>query len=241
MSSSMVTYTSVYFDSEPWRFQWVSDDELEALEEAPQFPEQAPPSCDYVSGLEHPPSPDYMLCPKHQPSPDYVPGPEYPEYLVPSDDEVPIEDQPLPVNASPITLSPGYVANSNPSKVDSEEDPEEDPAEYPANGGDNNNDDDDEEHDDEDDDEEEEHLALANSFTVPVVDPVPLAEDTKVFETNESAPTPPSPRPHRARISVRLKPPMAAPMEACIAEYAVALTPPLPLLSPITPLSSSLP
>ncbi|GKA70418.1 hypothetical protein Tco_0776557 [Tanacetum coccineum] len=167
------------------------------------------------------------------PSPDYVPGPEH-----------------LPVTPSNLSMQRNveypkalpYVANSNPSKVDLEEDPEEDPAEYPANGGDNDNDDDDdEEHDDKDDDEEEEHLALANSFTVPVVDPVPLAEDTKVFETNESAPTPPSPRPHRARISVRLKPPMAAPMEACIAEYAVALTPPLPLLSPITPLSSSLP
>ncbi|GJS66929.1 zinc finger, CCHC-type containing protein [Tanacetum coccineum] len=31
--SSVVTYTSVYSDSEPWRFQWVSDDELEAPEE----------------------------------------------------------------------------------------------------------------------------------------------------------------------------------------------------------------
>ncbi|GKA51704.1 hypothetical protein Tco_0744900 [Tanacetum coccineum] len=35
MSSSTVTYTSVYTDSEPWRFQWVSDDELEAPDAAP--------------------------------------------------------------------------------------------------------------------------------------------------------------------------------------------------------------
>ncbi|GKC53180.1 hypothetical protein Tco_1075925 [Tanacetum coccineum] len=34
MSSLTVTYTSVYSDFEPWRFQWVSDDELEAPEEA---------------------------------------------------------------------------------------------------------------------------------------------------------------------------------------------------------------
>ncbi|GJX23320.1 hypothetical protein Tco_0227765 [Tanacetum coccineum] len=176
MLSSMVTYTSVYFDSEPWRFQWVSDDELEALEEAPQFPEQAPPSCDYVSGLEHPTSTRYMLCLRTNLHQLCTWSREVPEYFVTIDDEV------------------------------IREDPEEDPAEYPANGGDNNNDDDDEEHDDEDDDEEEEHLALADSFTVPVINP------TK-----------------------------AAPMEACIAEYAVALTPPLPLLSPITPLSSSLP
>ncbi|GKG44379.1 hypothetical protein Tco_0485817, partial [Tanacetum coccineum] len=40
MSSSIVTYTFVYTDSEPWRFQWVSDDELEAPEVAPQSPGQ---------------------------------------------------------------------------------------------------------------------------------------------------------------------------------------------------------
>ncbi|GJV57238.1 hypothetical protein Tco_1458243 [Tanacetum coccineum] len=67
-----------------------------------------------------------MPVPEHPPSPDYVHGPKYPEYLVPSDDEVPIEDHPLPTDASLTTLSPGYVADSNPS----EEDPEEDPAEF---------------------------------------------------------------------------------------------------------------
>ncbi|GKG01818.1 hypothetical protein Tco_0306523, partial [Tanacetum coccineum] len=97
---------SVYFDSEPWRFQWVSDDELEALEEAAQFPEQAPPSPEYMPGPEHPPSPDYVLGLEHPPSPDYVPCSEYPEYLVPSEDE----------------------------EEDLEEDSEEDPAEYPADG-----------------------------------------------------------------------------------------------------------
>ncbi|GJR78903.1 hypothetical protein Tco_0149688 [Tanacetum coccineum] len=51
---------------------------------------------------------------------------EYLEYLVPSDDEVPIENQPLPTDASLTILSPGYVADFDPS----EEDPEEDPAEY---------------------------------------------------------------------------------------------------------------
>ncbi|GKE03711.1 hypothetical protein Tco_1395729 [Tanacetum coccineum] len=30
-SSSTVTYTYVYYDSQPWRFQWVFDDELEPL------------------------------------------------------------------------------------------------------------------------------------------------------------------------------------------------------------------
>ncbi|GKC23156.1 hypothetical protein Tco_1025306, partial [Tanacetum coccineum] len=33
-------------------------------------------------------------------SPEYVPEPVYPEYLAPSDDDIPIEYQPLPVDAS---------------------------------------------------------------------------------------------------------------------------------------------
>ncbi|GJT73539.1 hypothetical protein Tco_1032825 [Tanacetum coccineum] len=80
MSSSTVTYTLVYSDSEPWRFQWVSDDEQEAPEEAPQSPRQAPPYPDYVPGPEHPPSPDYVLGPEEPEqaplSPDYVPEPD---------------------------------------------------------------------------------------------------------------------------------------------------------------------
>ncbi|GJR16047.1 hypothetical protein Tco_0798699 [Tanacetum coccineum] len=63
-----------------------------------------PPSPNYVPGPEHPSSPDYVPSPEHPPSPieiPYVPEPEYPEYLVPSDDEEPMEDQPLPTDASP--------------------------------------------------------------------------------------------------------------------------------------------
>ncbi|GJV76036.1 putative reverse transcriptase domain-containing protein [Tanacetum coccineum] len=54
MSSSTVTYTSVYSNSEPWRFQWVSDAEPQSPEEAPQSPEQAPPSPDYEDPKEDP-------------------------------------------------------------------------------------------------------------------------------------------------------------------------------------------
>ncbi|GJX85498.1 hypothetical protein Tco_0336272 [Tanacetum coccineum] len=151
---------------------------------------QAPPSLDYVPGPEHPPSPNYVPGPEHPPSPVYVPEPEYPKYLVPSDVEAPMKDQPLPDDASPTALSPGYIADSDP-----EEDPEEDPADYPADGEDDaddesSDDDDDVKEDEEDDDEEEEHLALTNSLAVPTVDPVPLAEDTEAFEIDESAPTP---------------------------------------------------
>ncbi|GJY19660.1 putative reverse transcriptase domain-containing protein [Tanacetum coccineum] len=92
-----------------------------------------PPSPDYVLGPEHPPSPDYVPSPEHPPSlveVPYVPEPEYPKYLVLSDAEAPLQDQPLPTDASPVALSLGYVANSGP-----EEDPDEDHADYPADGG----------------------------------------------------------------------------------------------------------
>nr|GEU51832.1 hypothetical protein [Tanacetum cinerariifolium] len=67
-------------------------------------------------------------------------------------------------------------------------------------------------------------------------------EDTKAFETDESAPTPTrSPRLRMARRSVRPQTPMAASVEPLIAEYAAT---PIPLSSPpspLTPLSSPLP
>ncbi|GKE96324.1 hypothetical protein Tco_1581179 [Tanacetum coccineum] len=179
-ASSAVTYTSVYTDFGPWRFYGGSDEEpakagsprviVYVYDGLPMHP-IAPPSLDYVSGPEHPPSPDYVPSPEHPPSlveVPYMPEPEYPEYLVPSDAEAPLEDQPLPADALPTALSPGYVADYNP-KENSEEDPKEDQADYPADRGDGNDEpsnDDDEADDedeeaskDEDDDEEEgEHL-----------------------------------------------------------------------------------
>ncbi|GKF38999.1 hypothetical protein Tco_0119060, partial [Tanacetum coccineum] len=142
----------------------------------------APPSPDYRPGPEHPPSPDFMPGPEHPPAPvevSYVPEPEYPQYLVSSNAEAPLEDQPLPADASPTALSPGYVADSDPME-DLEEDLKEDHADYPADEGDDNddepfddNDDDTDEEDeepfeDEDDDEEEEeeHLASVDSSVV---------------------------------------------------------------------------
>ncbi|GKF02950.1 hypothetical protein Tco_0029873, partial [Tanacetum coccineum] len=151
--------------------------------------------------------------------------------LAPSDAEAPLEDQPLPADASPTALSLGYVADSDPDK-DPKEDPKDDHADYPADGGDgddepSNDDDDDTDDEDEepfededDDEEDEEHLAPADSSNIPVVDPVPLI------------------RLRRARKTVRLEPPMSASIEACIAEHAVAPTPPLPVASPLLPLPS---
>nr|GFA87704.1 hypothetical protein [Tanacetum cinerariifolium] len=94
--------------------------------------------------------------------------------------EAPMKDQPLPTDASPTALLPGYIDNSNPEEED--EDPEEDPVDYPANGGDN---DDNESSDDDDDDddvkkdgevnEEEEHLAPAciTEFAIALPSPLP--------------------------------------------------------------------
>ncbi|GJX63452.1 hypothetical protein Tco_0296352 [Tanacetum coccineum] len=192
-SASTVTYTSVYTDSEPGRVFWGADEELfdggsprvivYGYDGLPMQP-VAPPSPDYVPGLEHPPFPDY------------VPGLEHP----PSHVE---EDQPLPVDASPVALSLSYVADSDPEE-DPEEDLKEDHVDYPADRGDDddepsNDDEDDDDTEDEDeepfkdeddDEEEEEHLAPADSSAIHVVSPIPSAGDTLAFETHEAAPTP---------------------------------------------------
>nr|GEX06901.1 putative reverse transcriptase domain-containing protein [Tanacetum cinerariifolium] len=116
----------------------------------------APPSPDYVPGPKHPSSPDYVPGPEHPPSPieiPYVPKMQYPDYLTPSDDDAPLEDQPLPIDASSITASLDYVADSDPK-----EDLKDDQTDYPANGGDGDddpsNDDDDDDTDDVDPEEE---------------------------------------------------------------------------------------
>ncbi|GKD02929.1 hypothetical protein Tco_1177903, partial [Tanacetum coccineum] len=152
MSSSTVTYTSVYTNSELGRVFWGADEEssdggpprvIVYRYNALLMQPVAPPSLDYVPGPEHPPSPDYVPGPKYPPSLVYVPEPEYPEYLVSSDAEAPMEDHPLPDDASPTALSLGYVVDSDPEK-----DPKEDHADYPADGEDG----DDESSDDDDDD-----------------------------------------------------------------------------------------
>nr|GEU51723.1 putative reverse transcriptase domain-containing protein [Tanacetum cinerariifolium] len=148
----------------------------------------ASPSLDYVPRPEHPPSPIEI---------PYVPDPEYPEYLAPSDDEAPLEDQPLPADASPIATSLDYE--------DPKEDPEDDQADYPADGGDGDDepsdDDDDDDTDDEDpeeepfkeDDEEEEHPAPADSPAVHIVNLVLSAGETEALEADEPTHAPGSP------------------------------------------------
>nr|GFD16841.1 hypothetical protein [Tanacetum cinerariifolium] len=87
----------------------------------------------------------------------------------------PMEDQPLPTDASPTALSPGYVVDFDLEK--DEKDPKEDPANYLADRGDNDDiessNDDDDVDDVEKDEEEEEHLALADPSEVSTNDLVP--------------------------------------------------------------------
>ncbi|GJX45087.1 hypothetical protein Tco_0261763 [Tanacetum coccineum] len=180
------SYTSISSEARSWSIPIVDPYE----EAARQALEQAPPTPAYVSGpieLEHHVS-------------VYVPEPVYPEYLVPSDDDIPVEDKSYAADTSPTTLSPGYVAD-----LDPEEDPEEDPIDYAADADDDE--DEEEESSEANDEEEEEHLAPADSTVVdsPAVDLVPSVEEIKPFETNESTATPPPPPAYRttSRIYVR--------------------------------------
>nr|GEV42913.1 hypothetical protein [Tanacetum cinerariifolium] len=118
-ASSIVTYTSIYIDSETRRVFWGADEELS---------DDSPPRVIVYAfdGLPMQsvvlPLPDYIPSPEEPHDPDYVPEPIYPEYIPLEDDHVfLVEKQPLPLIDSPSTESPGYVADS---------DPEEDPEEY---------------------------------------------------------------------------------------------------------------
>ncbi|GKA51152.1 hypothetical protein Tco_0744348 [Tanacetum coccineum] len=190
--------------------------------------EQALPSPEYV--------PDPMELEDHVPV--YVSEPDYPEYLAPSEDDIPVKDQPLPADASPVALSPGYIADSDP------EEDGEDLADYPADAGDDDDDESSVDNDDDDDDveedeEEEEHLAHADSTAIAslAVDYVPFAKETKTFETDESAATPPPPPAYHTtpRMYVRTQTPIPFPSEEEVARLIALLTPPP---SPLTPLSS---
>ncbi|GJT40609.1 hypothetical protein Tco_0940474 [Tanacetum coccineum] len=126
-----------------------------------------------------------------------------------------IEDQHYAADASPLTLSPGYIAESDQKEI-LEEDSEEDPIDYTADTDDDGEDE--EEEESSDDDEEEEHLAHAVALSA--VDLVPSVMETKPFETDESAATPPPPTAYQVSILFSL---------------------PTPPPSPLTPLSSPLP
>ncbi|GKB19363.1 hypothetical protein Tco_0853286 [Tanacetum coccineum] len=135
---------------------------------------------------------------------------------MPSDDDIQIKDQPYAVDALPSALSPGYIAESDPEE-DLEEDSEEDLIDYVADT-DDDEEDEEEEESSYDDEEEEEHLAPTVALSA--IDPVPSAEETEPFKTDESAATPPP----AYRTTSRML-------------FALPIPPP----SPLTPLSSPLP
>nr|GFB33119.1 hypothetical protein [Tanacetum cinerariifolium] len=132
------------------------------------------------------------------PSPDYVPGLEHAE------DKIVAEDQPYTEDASPIAQSPEYVPESDfeaHPEDDENEDPEEDLVDYPADGRDDGDDEEESSEDDEDEEDDEmdveadkeEHPAPSDSVVVAPIaaDQAPSAEETEQFETDESAATPP--------------------------------------------------
>ncbi|GKE54720.1 hypothetical protein Tco_1489876, partial [Tanacetum coccineum] len=178
-----------------------------------------PPSLDYVPGPEEPE--------QAPPLPDYVPGLEH------ADDEIVAEDQPYAEDASPTAQSPDYVPDIDPEadpEEDDDEDPKEDPIDYPIDRGDDGDDEmdidedddmdidtDEEDEDDEmdvevDEEAEEEHSAPAYPVVVALPATAPTAEETKPFETDESAATPP---PHPAyRMIARITIPEPLPVPA---------------------------
>nr|GEZ78984.1 putative reverse transcriptase domain-containing protein [Tanacetum cinerariifolium] len=175
---------------------------------------QAPPSPDYIPGPEEPE--------QAPPSPDYILGPEH------VDEEIVVEEQPYAEDASPIAQSPEYVPESD-FEAHLEDDDDEDPEE----------DSDDEMDIEANEEEEEEHPAAANSVVVAptAVDQALSVEETKPFETDESAATPP---PHPAyRMTARISIPALVPMPAWIDSKVVRLlaisSPPA---SPLSPWSS---
>nr|GEY71854.1 hypothetical protein [Tanacetum cinerariifolium] len=167
-----------------------------------------------------------------------------------ADDEIVAEDQPYAEDASPAAQSPEYVPESDLEthpEDDDDEDLEEDPVDYLADGGDDGDDEEGSSEDDEDDDmdieadeeEEEEHPAPADPVVVAstTADQAPSAEETKPFETDESAATPPPYPTYRmiARISIPAPVPMPAWSDSEVIRLLAMSSPPA---SPLSPWSS---
>ncbi|GJW27984.1 reverse transcriptase domain-containing protein [Tanacetum coccineum] len=171
--------------------------------------------------------------------PVYVPEPEHPEYHVPLDDDMQVEDQPYADDASPTAESPGYITDSDSMKENTDEDfidypdePEDDDEDPEEDDDEDPEEDPSEEHEPEDDDEDPEDDP--NEDHVPEdedtkeEEPSEGSDETKPFEEDETAVTPPPPRHRGARISVRPQIPMAASTQALIDTFA-ARSPPFPL------------
>ncbi|GKE77771.1 hypothetical protein Tco_1543891, partial [Tanacetum coccineum] len=170
--------------------------EMDPYEEVAQQGHAALPSPAYV--------PDPMELEHHVPV--YVPKHVYPEYLVPSDDDIPVED------------------------------PEEDPIDYVVDADNGEDEEEESSKDDDDDEEEHLAHAGSTVVSSPAVDLVPSAEETEPFETDESAATPPPPPTYRttSRIFVRSQTPIPFHYEAEVARILALPTPSLSLLTPLS-------
>ncbi|GJR60617.1 hypothetical protein Tco_1502779 [Tanacetum coccineum] len=121
---------------------------------------------------------------------------------------------------------------------DDDEDPEEDHTDDLADGedGDDKPSDDDDDDDDTDDEDEEEDPSEDHEpedEDTKEEEPSKGSDETKPFEEDETAVTPPPPRHRRARISVRPQTPMAASTQALIDAFSAGSPPfPLPPTSP---------
>ncbi|GKE31599.1 hypothetical protein Tco_1450921, partial [Tanacetum coccineum] len=173
---------------------------------------------------------------------------DHPKYLDPSDEKVPVEDQPYAAVDSPIALSSGYITDSDPKK-DPEDESEDGPMDYPADGGDDDDDDDDDSSGDDADDEdegeaseedeeeeEEKHLALTDSTAAasPIVGPVPFAEETELFDTDESAATPPPPPAYQVDRLLAIPTPSPSSLTPLSSPLPQIPLPPFPVPSPPT-------
>nr|GEX34178.1 hypothetical protein [Tanacetum cinerariifolium] len=190
-ASFVVTYTSVYTDSEPGRVFWGADEELSdggssrvivyGYDGLPMLP-VALPSPDYIPGPEEPQT---SLAPQDEDEyepmfiqphdPDFMPEPIYPEYIPLEDEHILLaKEQPLPPIVSPTAESPGYVVESDPEEdlaKYKDHETEDGLVDYPMDGGDDGDDDDgdssgDDADDKNEDEEEEEHLAPADSAVI---------------------------------------------------------------------------
>ncbi|GJS76081.1 hypothetical protein Tco_0725962 [Tanacetum coccineum] len=163
------------------------------------------------------PLPAYVLDPMELDEyvPVYVPEPEHPEYHVPLDDDIQVEDQPYADDASPTAESPGYIADSDSMKEDTDEDSIDYPDEPEDGKEDEDEEDDDEdpeedpskEHEPKDDNEDpEEDLSEEHEpedYDTKEEEPSEGSDETKPFKEDETvalidafaAGSPPFPQP----------------------------------------------
>ncbi|GJT77101.1 putative reverse transcriptase domain-containing protein [Tanacetum coccineum] len=133
----------------------------------------------------------------------YVLEPKHPKYLVPSDNDMQVEDQPYADDASPIAELPRYIVDSDSIEEDTDEDSIDYPDEPEDDDEDLEEDDDEDLEEDPEEDPNEEHEP--EDEDTKEKEPSEGSDETELFEEDETVVTPPPPpRHHGARISAPL-------------------------------------